>query len=633
MTDLLPFLITGVVTGSLFGVAGLGLVLTYRTSGVFNFGHGAIAAGAAFLFYSLHVEHHLPWPLAGSITLVIFGVVGGWLMDRVTRGLGEVPEAVIVMVTVGVLLAIQGYLSIQYGPVTRNFPDFLPVSGFTVLGVNVTWSQVISVALAGACTAGLGLFLHRSRLGIAMRAVVDNPVLVALSGDNTPRIRRTAWAIGSSFAALSGMLLAPTLGLDAILLTMLVVQAFGACALGFFSSLPLTYLGGIVVGVVASVATKHFTMPPLNGVPPTVPFLVLVVVLLLIPVAKLPQRRVRARYFASGGEGLSARWLSASLVLVLGALLVVPVVVGTRLPVWIAGLTAVIIFGSLALLVWVSGQTSLCHAAFLAVGATTMARLAGDHGLPWGVALLLAGVVTIPVGALVAIPAIRLSGLYLALATLGFGILVQQMFYPTELMFGSALAVSAPRPRFGLFDANNDQHFYYLVLSLTALSVILLVVISRTRLGRLLRALAETPTMLSTHGLGVNTTRLIVFCVSAFFAGIAGGLQVTQFGAASGVAYGPLQSLLYLAVLAICGTRLLRSAILAAGLLAILPGYVTGFDTDRQALLFGLAAIAAGLAIAKRPQVSAWLAAAAGSSRERLAHSPARRLGITRAVR
>src|SRR6202011_4255395 len=126
-----------------------------------------------------------------------------------------------------------------------------------------------------------------------------------------------------------------------------------------------------------------------------------------------------------------------------------------------------------------------------------------------------------------------------------------------------------------------------------------LAAISRTRLGRLLRAMSETPTMLATHGLGVNMTRLIVFCVSAFFAGIAGALMVTQFGAASGVGYGPVQSLVFLAVLAICGTRLLRSSILAAGLFAVVPGYLTNFNVDRQTFTFGLAAIAAGIVIAK----------------------------------
>src|SRR2546430_1421026 len=128
------------------------------------------------------------------------------------------------------------------------------------------------------------------------------------------------------------------------------------------------------------------------------------------------------------------------------ALAVMPAVVGTKLPVWIGGLHSLIVFGSLALLVWTSGQISLCHAAFVAVGVTTMSHMTHGLGLPWGVALLLSGLVAVPVGALVAIPALRLSGLYLALATLGFGVLMQFVFFPTSFLFGTALPVSAPPP-------------------------------------------------------------------------------------------------------------------------------------------------------------------------------------------
>src|ERR1700730_9745573 len=132
---------------------------------------------------------------------------------------------------------------------------------------------------------------------------------------------------------------------------------------------------------------------------------------------------------------------------------------------------------------------------------------AGQH-LPWAVGLVLAGLITVPVGALVAIPAIRLSGLYEALALLGFGILMQDVIYPTSLMFGSRLSVTASRPHFGGFNGADDKAFYYLCLALAVGCVAVMVFISRSRLGRLLRAMAETPTMLATHGLGVNMTRL-----------------------------------------------------------------------------------------------------------------------------
>src|SRR6266542_1372419 len=123
---MLPFVITGIVTGSLYGLAGLGLVLTYRTSGVFNFGHGAIAAGAAFLFFTLHVTHGLPWPLAAAVTIAAFTVIVGWVLELLTRGLAGMGEALGVVATVGILLATEGLLYLVYGTSTRNFPQFLP---------------------------------------------------------------------------------------------------------------------------------------------------------------------------------------------------------------------------------------------------------------------------------------------------------------------------------------------------------------------------------------------------------------------------------------------------------------------------------------------------------------------------
>jgi ABC-type branched-subunit amino acid transport system permease subunit len=371
-----------------------------------------------------------------------------------------------------------------------------------------------------------------------------------------------------------------------------------------FRSLPLTYVGGIVVGLAASLATKYFTDAPWNGLPPAIPFIILLIVLLVVPGSRFPQRRSSLRSLIPDRKPLSSLQGGALAVPLLGALLLVPTLDNVRLPIWTAALSYLLVFGSLALLVWTSGQISLCHAGFVAVGAVSMSQLT-SAGLPWALALVLAGLITVPVGALVAIPAIRLPGIYLALATLGFGLLLQQVFYPTSFMFTRQLSVSAPRPSLGPLDGTNDTHFYLLVLTIALIGLAAIVAISRSRLGRLLRALSETPTMLVTHGLGINVTRLIVFCISAYIAGVAGALILSQFGSVSGTTFGPIQSLIYLAVLAICGTRLVRSSVLAAGLFSVVPGYMTSFDVNRQILAFGLAAVAAGLVIAKRDAIDA----------------------------
>ena len=381
MKELLPFIIVGIASGSVYGLAGVGLVLTFRTSGVLNFAHGATAAAGGVPLL-LAPRRARPGLAAGLlVTLVVFGVVGGLALERLTRSLNRASPVAVVVLTVGLLLATQGFLALRFGDAIRYFPAFLPTSGFHVAGVGVGWDQVIGAVVALAGAAGLYAFLRLSHTGRSMRAVVENPTLVQLTGQRPATTARIAWAIGTSFAALSGLLLAPTLGLDATLLTFLVVQSFGACAIGLFKSLPLTYVGGLVVGVAASLATKYITVRPWTGLPSAVPFLILIVVLVAVSNTKLPE--AGGRIIVADRRPPRPAWRSVALLAVGGgALVALPFLVGTYLPLWTNALSLVVIFGSLALLLWTSGQLSLCHMSFAALGATTVGHLTGS-GVPW----------------------------------------------------------------------------------------------------------------------------------------------------------------------------------------------------------------------------------------------------------
>lgn len=263
--------------------------------------------------------------------------------------------------------------------------------------------------------------------------------------------------------------------------------------------------------------------------------------------------------------------------------------------------------------------------SFAALGATTMAHLS-NSGVPWLVALVVSGLLTIPVGVLIAIPAIRFSGIYLALITFGFGLLMQYVLYPSSLMFGTSLSTQAKRLHLGPIVADmSDVWQYYVALGVTAVAVAVLIALHRSRFGRLLRGLAESPMMLATLGLNVTMTRLLLFSISAFFAGLSGALMSSQY-AVSAVSFNPIISLTLVAILGICGLvggRLILTAALAAVLLSILPGYVGSFDTDHQTLDFGVLAIIAGLIIANRPALQSWLRGQVAASRERLDRGPA----------
>jgi len=237
-----------------------------------------------------------------------------------------------------------------------------------------------------------------------------------------------------------------------------------------------------------------------------------------------------------------------------------------------AGLAFAVLFMSLALLTWTSGQISLCQMAFAAVGASTFGH-ALAAGFPWLLALLVAGLIAMPMGALVAIPAIRLSGIYLAIATFGFGILVERLFFTSFLMFGNQYAIRTPRPHLLGLNLTGDKGYYYVTLSLTALCCVLVLLVRRSRLGRLLRGLADSPTALAAHGANTTITRVFVFCISAFLAGIGGALLagVTQSG--SEATYDFSVSLAMIAVLAFCWRLPILSPFIAAFLYQVLQVY------------------------------------------------------------
>jgi len=602
MNALLPFVILGITAGSVYGLTGTGLVLTYKTSGIFNFAQGAVATTGAYVFYILHDDVlHLPAVPTALICVFVVGPVLGLGMEAMARRLAEASATMKVVATVGVVLVVQGFFSATFGTLARTFPAWLPQHTFGIGGVFIGADQMIITGIALAATVALFLFFRLTRLGLAMRGVVDNPELLDLGGTSPAAVRRWAWIIGSSFAVLAGVLLAPTLNLDATVLTLLVVQAFGAAAIGRFSSLPLTYAGGLAVGIMASVATKYVVTASaaLAGLPASIPFIVLFLVLIFTPRSKLADRRV-SRPRPAAVYAAPARVQLAGAAVLGVVLLAVPHLVNAgQLPYWSDGLSQVVLFLSLGLLVRTSGQVSLCQAAFAAIGATTMGHLTAGFGLPWGAALLLAGLAAVPIGAFIAIPAIRLPGVFLALATFGFGVTMEQMGYPLWIMFGSSsLGQAVNRPSF----AQGDIAYYYLVLAFAVAAGLLVVWLVRSRLGRLLRGMADSPVALATHGTSVVVTRVLVFCLAAFLAGISGALFGGVVHTVTSSDFTAFSSLTLLALLVIMPGREPWYAFAAGFALVIIPSWISTGGTvgDWLNVLFGAAAVQVAIGLVPR---------------------------------
>jgi ABC-type branched-subunit amino acid transport system permease subunit len=399
--------------------------------------------------------------------------------------------------------------------------------------------------------------------------------------------------IGCSFASLSGILLAPILGLDAVRLTLLVLYSFGAAVVGRLVSLPLTYAGALAIGVGAQLATKFVVgHPGLAGLPSSLPFIVLFAVLVFSPPGRFAELTRTDSRTQRGSAATARRFPIRVLAVAVAVAAVLPSQLSSgRLLTATAVVAFVLVFSSLGLAVGLSRQVSLCHVVFVALGATTLARLAGA-GVPYLAALLLAGLIMVPVGALVAIPAIRLSGLFLALATFGFGVLAQNLLYPTEAVFGVEAILTIERPEILGISLRGDTAFYFFVLAVVVAGLVAVEAVRVTRLGRLLRSLADSPTAVQSLGVNPVVPRVLVFCLTGFLAGIAGGLLGTLTLSVNAATFDSFQSLVWVAALVAAGPASLGGAILAAVLLVWVPAV---FDSptvvEWQPIAFGLAAI------------------------------------------
>jgi ABC-type branched-subunit amino acid transport system ATPase component/ABC-type branched-subunit amino acid transport system permease subunit len=535
------------------------------------------------------------WALAAVIALLITGLVLGLFFERFSRALAGTSLVIQVVSTVGVFLVVQSAVLLIYGSTTvRSIPPFLPSGVHRIFGTYVTDADIVTFAFAVVATAVLSATLRFTRLGVSMRAVVDNSELLGVAGTSPARVRRVASAIGVVLAAASGILIAPLqASLNGVNLTLLVLQAFGAAAIGAFASLPLTFAGGLALGIGEALCSKYFTSGLWSGLAPTLSFVVLFAVMLVFPKRRLAPT-VAKRVRNSGAWSTPWQIQAAGGLAIVIFLLFVPSFAGIHLTDWTRAVVGVISFLALGLLVRTSGQVSLSQVAFLAIGASGLSHLAVDHHVPWALAVLLSGLIAVPIAAVLAIPAIRLSGLYLALATFGFGVLVAYMFYTEPFMFtATGAGLTEPRPNLPWLDLTSDKAYYYLVLVLMIVVSLAVLAVTRSRLGRLLGALADSPTALATGGTSTMTCQVLVFCISGFLAAVAGALDAAAQTNVSGDSYPPLLSLTYLALVMICVGREPWYALLAAFGLFVVPSYISagGNATNWLTLLFGLSAM------------------------------------------
>jgi len=211
MSDFLPFVVIGLTVGSVYALAATGLVLTFKTSRIFNFAYGSFAAVVVLLFFALVYRVGLPWQLAAAVAVLGIGPLLGAGFELLGRQLSPLSTEAKILATIGLQLAITGVAILWgnrvYSRRALSDQPRLPGSLVRIWGVNVGVDEIIIVAVGVAAVLFLHLVLEYSSLGRSMRAVVDNPDLLSLTGRSPHTALRAGWAIGIGFVGLSGLLL------------------------------------------------------------------------------------------------------------------------------------------------------------------------------------------------------------------------------------------------------------------------------------------------------------------------------------------------------------------------------------------------------------------------------------------
>ncbi|KES03042.1 ABC transporter permease, partial [Streptomyces toyocaensis] len=570
--------LAGLSVGAAAALTGIGLIVTYRATGVLNFAHGAIAMVCAYVLRDLVVERGWPLWWAAALTLLVvapgIGVALERFVFRPLSVLGGDPARTLVA-SIGVFVLLVGGAALVWGQGAR---DDAPV----LVGAE-PWGQLAVVAVLAA---GVGAVIRRTRFGRELRAVVDDRHLAELAGVDADRVAAAGWAFGSFTAGLTGVLLAPYVRLDPYGLPLLVMEVVAVAVAARMRGLTVAVVVALGIGVTQSQLTRlhpaGWGEPLLQAVGAN-----LFVVALLIAALVLPGVGARDALPGTAGRRVHAppgAWIVA------GVLFLLPLgFAGNDLHTAVQVPALGVVLLSLVVVTGRGGQISLGQAAYAGLGALFTAllaagRLPGLPRLPELAALAVAVVLVAPLGVLTGWPAIGRRGLALALATFAFGVGVSR-FVLDQPYATSGLSLGRPAG----FDG--DRAYYVLELVLLACALAAVGALRRGRTGRALAAMRDHEAGARAAGVRVPSLKLLAFVTGAALAALGGGMLGMGLRAFDPAAYDPVRSLLWFAAVVVLGADSTLGALLAA---ALLVGLDAGTHGGVAAAVIGVLALLTG---------------------------------------
>ena len=519
--------------------------------------------------------------------------------------------------TLGLLVTIPAIATLVFGnQAILKAPGLAPepVRVFNFLGVPVTMDQII-VYICVVATVVLGaVVLRYTDVGLKVRAMVDSPSMTALSGTSPSGVSIGVWAVSTFFAGLAGVLAAPIIGLDAGNFTLLIAAAFAAVIAARLKSLTIAVVVGLLMGVVTSLIQRY--LPPSSNITTeivdAVPFMFIAVFLLYsllrrgqvsetervggaLDMAIIPQGESQlagstSSALDSGSLGLISKYGGPAVIVIIAALL--PILVGGF---WIGlvgqAFAYAVIFLSFTLVTGEGGMIWLCQITFAGVGGLTAAVLATNHGWPILAAIVVGGLVALPMGLIIGFLTIRLGGLYVALVTLTFGLLMENLVFTLGVFQNQGLGINVLRPSW----ASTDTAFAYLCLVAFAIVSLFIVNLRRSTTGLALNAVRWSEPGSRTLGISVVPMKIIVAGLGALVAGIGGGLLVTAQTTAQPANFATFLGVVWLAVLVTIGVRSNVAALVAGLSFTLVPAlfqaYLPTWTAQIPPVLFGLGAI------------------------------------------
>ncbi|MCX5364755.1 ATP-binding cassette domain-containing protein [Streptomyces sp. NBC_00124] len=570
--------LAGLSVGSAAALTGIGLIVTYRATGVLNFAHGAIAMVCAFVLRQCVVEWGWPLWAGATLTLLVLapglGVVLERFVFRPLSVLGSDPAQTLVA-SIGVFVLLVGGAALMWGQGARDdAPELVSAD---------PWGQLaVVLVLAG----GVGAVIRWTRFGRELRAVVDDRQLAVLGGIDADRVAAAGWAFGSFTAGLTGVLLAPFVRLDPYGLPLLVMEVVAVAVAARMRSLPVAVVVALGIGVAQSQLTRlhpsGWGEPLLQAVGANLFVVALLVAALVLP--RIGTRDALPRTATARVATPPGAWIVAVVLFLL------PLgFAGSDLHTSVQVPALGVVLLSLVVVTGRGGQISLGQAAYAGLGALFTALLAagrfpGLPRLPELAALAVAVVLVAPLGLLTGWPAISRRGLALALATFAVGVGVSRFVF-AQPYATSGLSLGRPSG----FDG--DRAYYVLELALLAAALLATRLLRTGRTGRALAAMRDHEAGASAAGVQVPSLKLLAFVAGAALAALGGGMLGMGLRAFDPGAYDPVRGLLWFAAVVVLGADSTLGALLAA---ALLVGLDAGARGGMAAALIGVLAVLVG---------------------------------------